>query len=74
MFSTDDLPEAAEFEKTIKPKLISIYQTSDDMKQLRDVNATLVYSCFLEDGTNYASFEIVADDSSSGVAKDTNDP
>ena len=44
------------------------------MKQLRDVNATLVYSYFLEDGTNYASFEIVADDSSSGVAKDTNDP
>ena len=74
VFSTDDLPRSAEFEKTIKPKLINIYQTSDDMKQLRVVNATLVYSYFLEDGTSYASFEIVAGESSSGVAKDTNDP
>ena len=58
----------------MKPRLINIYKTSDDMKQLRDVNATLVYSYFLEDGTSYASFEILADDSSSGVAKDTSDP
>jgi len=44
------------------------------MKQLRDVNATLIYSYFLEDGTSYANFEIVADDTSSGAAKDTNEP
>lgn len=74
VFSTDELPEAAEFEKIMKPRLINIYKTSDDMKQLRNVNATLVYSYFLEDGTSYASFEILADDSSSGVAKDTSDP
>lgn len=74
VFSVDELPNAAEFEKVMKPKLINQYQTSGDMKQVRDLNATLIYSYFLEDGTSFASFEILASDSSNGVTEDTKDP
>ena len=66
VFADDNFPEAAEFETNLKPKLVNMYETSDDMKQMRDVNATLVYSYFLEDGTEYTSFEIPA-----GKAEDT---
>ena len=71
VFADDNFPKAAEFAKLLKPKLIKMYQTADDMKQMRDVNATLVYSYFLEDGTEYTSFEIHPGDSSNGVADDT---
>ena len=73
IFSVDELPEAAEFEKSLKPKLINLYQNGDDMKHLRAVNATLVYSYFLEDGTEFISFEILADDSYDANAQNTNE-
>ena len=73
IFSVDELPEAAEFEKNLKPKLINLYQNGDDMKHLRAVSATLVYSYFLEDGTEFVSFEILADDSYDANAQNTNE-
>ena len=73
VFADESFPEAAEFEANLKPKLINMYQTSDDMKSMRDVKATLVYSYFLEDGTEYTTFEVLADESTSGVHKEATD-